>query len=118
MCYYRNVLQVVKMMLDFFFLSEEYFFDKPGLDIFRKNPELMKAPITDFAILLGGASSSVKFEFSNEKKNTTLVTIGLVHHHLVLVLHQSLLKGSLIYQIVTIDLFVQDLLYNILKLNT
>ena len=45
-------------MLDFFFLSEEQLFGTDKLDFFYKSSELVRAPITDYAILLGGSSHS------------------------------------------------------------
>jgi hypothetical protein len=40
-------------MLDFFFLDNEQIFINNKSSIFRKNPEIIIAPVTDYSILLG-----------------------------------------------------------------
>ena len=53
-------------MLDFFFLSDTQLGGYDQLEIFKLNPDFIKAPITDYALLLGGISSS---NYSPRKKN-------------------------------------------------
>ena len=57
-------------MLDFTFLTiEQVLGGKQALPIFKMHPELINAPITDYAILLGGLSSFSKKRFNAEDKD-------------------------------------------------
>ena len=57
---------------DFFFLDEDYVFGNDKLDIFKKNPELISAPITDYSLLLGGSCFGRKVYISEEKEEKYL----------------------------------------------
>ena len=57
-------------MLYFDFLTiEQVLGGKQALPIFKMHPELINAPITDYAILLGGLSSYGKKRFNAENKD-------------------------------------------------
>jgi len=57
-------------MLDFDFLTiEQVLGGKQALPIFKMHPELINAPITDYAILLGGIPSYGKMRFNEEDKD-------------------------------------------------
>ena len=57
---------------DFFFLDEDYVFGNDKLDMFKKNPELISAPITDYSLLLGGSCFGRKVYISEEKEEKYL----------------------------------------------
>ena len=53
---------------DFLFLDEDYVFGSDKLDIFKKNIELVSAPITDYSLLLGGSNYGRDIYFPEENK--------------------------------------------------
>jgi len=55
-------------MLDFFFLSEEQVVGNNRLSIFKRCPEILMAPVTDYSLLLGGNCFGRKIKFTVEGK--------------------------------------------------